>query len=170
VWGRADFPKSGLWDVHGIFRTEAMYANGVKMVVTNEIANGIRFEGTEGWIFVSRGDASVTSSDPIAKQQAAKAIDASNPKILESVIGPNEIHLTESKDHHGNWLESIISRKDPIAPAEIGHRSCSACLLHHAAMKLKRRLYWDPKNEKFKNDPEANILLSRPQRAAYAVR
>jgi hypothetical protein len=62
VWGRADFPKSGLWDVHGIFRTEAMYANGVKMVVTNEIANGIRFEGTEGWIFVSRGDASVTSS------------------------------------------------------------------------------------------------------------
>lgn len=112
----------------------------------------------------------MTSSDPVAKQQAAKAIDASNPKILESVIGPNEIHLTESKDHHGNWLESIISRKDPIAPAEIGHRSCSACLLHHAAMKLKRRLYWDPKNEKFLNDPEANTLLSRPQRAAYAVR
>lgn len=170
VWGRADFPKSGLWDVHGIFRTEAMYANGVKMIVTNEIANGIRFEGTEGWIFVSRGDAAVTASDPIAKQQAAKAIDASNPKILESVIGPNEIHLTESKDHHGNWLESIISRKDPIAPAEIGHRSCSACLLHHAAMKLKRRLYWDPKTEKFLNDPEANSLLSRPQRASYAVR
>jgi hypothetical protein len=63
------------------------------------------------------------------------------------VITQNEIHLTESKDHHGNWLESVISRKDPIAPAEIGHRLRSACLLHHAPMKLKRRLYWDPKRK-----------------------
>ncbi|WP_266368732.1 Gfo/Idh/MocA family oxidoreductase [Tellurirhabdus rosea] len=170
IWGRADFPKSGLWDVHGIFKTEALYENGVHMIVTNEIANGIRFEGTEGWIFVSRGDGAVTSSDPVAKQNAAKKLDASDPKMLTSVIGPNEVHLTVSKEHHGNWLESIVSRKEPIAPAEIGHRSCSACLLHHAAMKLNRKLYWDPKKEQFKNDPEANALLSRPQRAPYAIK
>nr|WP_293833067.1 Gfo/Idh/MocA family oxidoreductase [uncultured Arsenicibacter sp.] len=169
IWGKADFPKSGLWDVHGIFRTEALYENGVRMVVSNELPNGIKFEGTDGWIFVSRGDASVTASDPIAKQQAAKALDASDPKLLTSVIGPNETHLTVSKEHHGNWLESVVSRKEPIAPAEIGHRSCSACLLHHAAMKLNRKLYWDPKKEQFKNDPEANALLSRPQRKAYAI-
>ncbi len=169
IWGHADFPKSGLWDVHGIFRTEALYKNGVRMVVSNEIPNGIRFEGTEGWIFVSRGDASVTASDPIEKRNAAKALDASNPKILESVIGPNEVNLTVSKEHHGNWLESIVSRKQPIAPAEIGHRSCSACLLHHAAMKLNRKLYWNPDTERFVNDPEANALLSRPQRKAYAI-
>jgi len=170
IWGHADFPKAGLWDVHGIFKTEARYANGVHMMVSNEIPNGIRFEGTEGWVFVSRGDASVTSSDPVAKQQAAKKLDASDPRLLESVIGPNETHLTVSKEHHGNWLESIVSRKEPIAPAETGHRSCSACLLHHAAMKLNRRLYWDPQQERFKNDPEANALLSRPQRKAYAIR
>ena len=57
----------------------------------------------------------------------------------------------------------------PIAPAEEGHRSCSACLLHHLAMKLNRRLYWDPVKEQFKNDAEANKMLSRPERAAYAV-
>ncbi len=141
IWGKADFPKKGLWDVHGIFRTEALYDNGVHMIVSNELPNGIKFEGTEGWIFVSRGDSSVTASDPIAKQKAAKALDASDPKIIESVIGPNETHLTVSKEHHGNWLESIASRKEPIAPAEVGHRSCSACLLHHAAMKLNRKLY-----------------------------
>lgn len=170
IWGKADFPKSGLWDVHGIFRTEALYENGVRMVVSNELPNGIKFEGTEGWIFVSRGDAPVTASDPIAKQQAAKALDASDPKIITSVIGEKEIHLPVSKEHHGNWLESIVSRKEPIAPAEVGHRSCTACLLHHAAMKLNRKLYWDPKKEQFKNDPEANKLLSRPQRKEYAVK
>ncbi|GAB3921484.1 Gfo/Idh/MocA family oxidoreductase [Larkinella terrae] len=170
IWGKADFPKSGLWDVHGIFRTEAMYENGVHMIVSNELPNGIKFEGTDGWIFVSRGDAAVTASDPVAKQNAAKALDASDPKIITSVIGPNEIHLPVSKEHHGNWLESIVSRKEPIAPAEVGHRSCSACLLHHAAMKLPRKLYWDPKKEQFKNDPEANKLLARTQRSAYAIK
>ncbi|MFC5408497.1 Gfo/Idh/MocA family protein [Larkinella bovis] len=170
IWGKADFPKSGLWDVHGIFRTEARYENGVHMIVSNELPNGIRFEGTEGWIFVSRGDASVTASDPVDKQRAAKALDASDPKILSSVIGPNEIHLTVSKEHHGNWLESIVSRKEPIAPAEVGHRSCSACLLHHAAMKLNRKLYWDPQKEQFKNDADANKLLSRTQRSPYAIK
>jgi hypothetical protein len=169
IWGKADFPKSGLWNVHGIFQTEALYKNGVKMVVSNEIPNGIRFEGTKGWIFVSRGDAAVTASDPIAKQNAAKALDASDPKILTSVIGPNEINLPVSKEHHGNWLESIVSRKEPIAPVEVGHRSCSACLLHHAAMKLNRKLYWNPEKEQFINDPEANKLLSRPQRKEYAM-
>lgn len=170
IWGKADFPTSGLWNVHGIFTTHAMYENGVEMIISNEIPNGIKFEGTDGWIFVSRGDGAVTSSDPVAKQNAAKKLDASDPQIITSEIGPNEIHMTVSTDHHGNWLESIASRKDPIAPAEIGHRSCSACLLHHAAMKLNRKLYWDPKTERFKNDNEANALLSREQRSAYAIK
>ncbi|MDR6197239.1 Gfo/Idh/MocA family oxidoreductase [Siphonobacter sp. SORGH_AS_0500] len=170
IWGKADFPKSGLWDVHGIFRTEALYENGVRMVVSNELPNGIKFEGTDGWVFVSRGDAAVTSSDPSAKQQASKALDASDPKLLTTEIGPKEIHLPVSKEHHGNWLESIAANQQPIAPAEVGHRSCSACLLHHAAMKLNRKLYWDPQKEQFKNDAEANKLLSRPQRKAYAIK
>jgi hypothetical protein len=34
----------------------------------------------------------------------------------------------------------IKSRKSPIAPIEAGHRSCSACLLHHIAMKLNRKV------------------------------
>ncbi|RYU97369.1 Gfo/Idh/MocA family protein [Emticicia agri] len=170
IWGKADFPTSGLWNVHGIFTTHALYDNGVEMIISNEIPNGIRFEGTEGWIFVSRGDSAVTSSDPIAKQNAAKKLDASDPKLITSEIGPNELHLPVSTDHHGNWLESVASRKEPIAPAEIGHRSCTACLLHHAAMKLKRKLYWDPATERFKNDNEANALLSREQRSAYAIK
>ena len=82
VWGHAEFPKSGLWDVHGIFKTEALYANGVKMVVSNELPNGIKYEGTEGWIFVTRGNYSATSSDPVTNSDGTKPLDASDPKIL----------------------------------------------------------------------------------------
>jgi predicted dehydrogenase len=169
ISGWAEFPKKGLWDVHGKFRTEAVYANGVKMIVSTELPNGIKFEGTEGWIFVSRGNESVTASDPQAKLKDAKALAASDPKIITSVIGPQEIHLYESKEHHGNWLECIKTRKPPIAPIEVGHRSCSACLLHQIAMKLKRKIYWDPMKERFKNDDEANGMLSRAQRWPYVI-
>jgi len=144
VWGTAQFPTKGLWDVHGTFRTEALYANGVKMIVSTELPNGIKFEGSKGWIFVSRGNESVTNSDPVAKLKDPQALSASDPAIITSVIGPNEIHLYESKEHHGNWLECVRSRKAPIAPIEVGHRSCSTCLIHQIAMKLKRKVYWYP--------------------------
>jgi predicted dehydrogenase len=169
IWGEAQFPAKGLWDVHGPFKTEGLYANGVRMTVSGDFPNGIRFEGTEGWLFVSRGNEQVTSSDPVAKLSDPQALAASDPRILKSVIGPDEVHLEVSTSHHGNWLEAIRTRRQPIAPVEVAHRSCSACLLHHIAMKTKRKLYWDPLRERFKNDDEANAMLSRPQRAPYQI-
>jgi predicted dehydrogenase len=169
VWGTAEFPTHGLWNVHGKFLTHAIYANGVTMDISGDFPNGIKFYGTEGWIFVTR-DEMVTPTDPGGKAAAPpKPLVASDPKILDSVIGPDEIHLYESSDQHGNWLECIKSRKAPTAPAEVGHRACSTCLIHHIAMKTKRRLYWDPVKEHFKNDDDANCMLSRPQRAPYMM-
>ena len=169
VGGTAEFPKSGLWDVHGPFRTEAVYANGVRMIVSGDFPNGIRFIGTEGWIFVSRGNESVTASDPESRVKDPQALAASDPAIITSVIGPDEVHLYRSTSHHGNWLDCIRSRQQPIAPIEVGHRSCSACLIHHIAMKLPRKLHWDPLRERFRNDDEANARLSRPQRPPYVL-
>jgi predicted dehydrogenase len=169
IWGSAEFPKSGLWDVHGPFKTEALYANGVHMIVTGDFPNGIRFEGTEGWIFVSRGNETVTASDPVSRLKDSSALAASDPKIITSVIGEDEVHLEDSKDHHGNWLQAVRTRRPPIAPIEVGHRACTACLLHHIAMRANRKLYWDPVRERFKNDDEANTLLSRPHRWPYML-
>jgi predicted dehydrogenase len=168
VWvDHVEFPKSGLWDVHGAFGTEASYANGVRMSIGNDYPNGIKYYGSKGWIFVSRGNEAVTESDPVAKLKDATALAASDPKVIQSVIGPNEIHLYESTDQHGNWLDCIITRRPPVSPVEMGHRACSTCLIHDIAMVLKRKVYWDPVLERFKNDDEANALLSRPQRAPY---
>ena len=169
VWGDAQFPREGLWDVHGPFKTEARYANGVHMSISGDYPNGIKFYGTKGWLFVSRGNEQVTKSDPVAKLNDATALAASDPEIVKSVIGPEEIHLYESKEQHGNWLDCIISRKQPISPVEMGHRACSTCLIHDMAMVLKRKLYWNPTLERFSKDEEANAMLSRPQRAPYVL-
>jgi predicted dehydrogenase len=165
----AEFPKSGLWNVHGDFMSKAEYSNGITMYTSGGFPNGIRYEGTEGWIFVTRGAYSATPSDPVVANRNAKALDASDPKILTSVIGENEIHLYVSQEQHGNWLDCIKSRKEPISPVEIGHRACTVCLVTHVAMHLGRKLQWDPLKEQFVNDAEANTLLSRPQRAPYGT-
>jgi predicted dehydrogenase len=168
IWGTAEFPTSGLWDVHGKFLTHAIYANGITMDISGDFPNGIKWYGTKGWIFVTRDE--MTTPTATAGQSAKiEPLMASDPKILDSVIGPNEVHLYQSDDQHGNWLECIKSRKAPTAPAEIGHRACSTCLLHHIAMKTKRHLHWDPAKERFINDDAANAMLSRPQRAPYVM-
>ena len=168
IEGTAVFPKSGLWNVHGDFDVHSTYANGVTMHTSSTFPNGIRFEGDDGWIFVSRGNAQVTSSDPVADDPNNKALKVSDPKILKTEIGPNGIHLYESPEQHLNWLECIASRRQPISPVEVAHRSCTVCLVSHIAMKLPRKLRWDPVKERF-DDEEANSMLSRPERASYGV-
>jgi myo-inositol 2-dehydrogenase / D-chiro-inositol 1-dehydrogenase len=165
----AQFPKSGLWDVHGDFMAKADYKNGITMLTSGGYPNGIRYEGTEGWIFVTRGSYTASPSDPVSKSDNSKALDSSDPKILTSIIKENEIHLYKSEEQHGNWLECIKSRKEPISPVETGHRACSVCLITHIAMKLGMKLTWNPDNELFVNNDEANLMLSRTQRAPYGT-
>ena len=165
----AEFPKEGLWDVHGDFMVKAEYENGITMYISQGYPNGIRYEGSDGWIFVSRGDYVASSSDPVAQSKSAKALDANDPKILTSEIKGNEIHLYQSDNQHGNWLDCIKSRKEPISPVEIGHRACTVCLISHIAMKIQGKLEWDPKLEKFTNNEQANSLLRRPQRFPYGT-
>jgi hypothetical protein len=145
------------------------YANGVSMEISGSFPNGVKFEGTEGWIFVSRGNVTVTSTDPGEKGKELKALDASDPKILESEIGPDEIHLYKAPEQHLDWLNAIQSRKDPVAPAEIGHRSCSTCLVSHIAMKVPGKLHWDPLRERFIDNDAANQMIGRPQRYPYGT-
>jgi predicted dehydrogenase len=168
VWGKAKFPTSGLWNVHGDYETRMVYDNGVVVTGTTqsqEKPNGVLFTGTEGWIFVSRGAYQASPNEPIST--SSKSLQASNSKILSPLTDKDPVRLYVSTDHHGNWLESVRTRKLNITPAEVAHRSCTACLLQHIAMKLNRKLYWDPILERFKNDDEANSMISRPHRPPY---
>lgn len=165
ITGKAEFPAKGLWSVHGKYNIEAKYAKGFTVQISDEFPNGVRFEGTDGWIFVTRGNYTATASDPVANTQS-KALQASSQKIL-SPLGPNDLQLYRSEDHHANWLDCVKSRKMNITPAEVGHRSTSVCIVSHIAMKLGRKLFWDPKHERFFNDDQANAMLSRPQRPPY---
>ena len=171
--GRATFMQNDVWTVHHTYHVEMTYPGDVRLILDNEYPNGIRFEGTDGWVFCARGAGLVTSSDPGAATQAAparKSLDASKTEILTAPYGPKDVRWPASDDHYRNWLEAIIARKDPIAPVDQSARSLEACAAAWIAMKLQRKLTWDPKREVFVNDAEANALRARkPRSAAYDI-
>jgi len=152
IQAEASFPDRGLFDVHTTYRSEAKYANGVRLIQETGDPAGVRFEGEKGWIFVRRG-----------------AIEASDRQILRQKVRDDETRLYHSSNHMKNFLECMRSRKDPAAPVEVGHRSNTVCVITHIAMKLGRKLEWDPEAERFVDDEEANRLLDYPHREPWIV-
>ncbi|MFH0989989.1 MAG: Gfo/Idh/MocA family oxidoreductase [bacterium] len=158
VEGTATFPngEEGLFNTPTSFRFLCTYNEGFTLIVADERQQpkgmGVQFEGTEGWLWIDRS-----------------GLDASNKSVLKSVIRSNEIHLMKSIDHHQNFLDCIRTRSATITPAELAHRSITVCHLGSIALRLGRKVSWDPQREQFVNDPEAQRLLSRPMRSPWSI-
>ncbi len=136
-----------------------IYGNGIEVIREAQAPGSsitgfqVHFIGTEGEVAVSRGDQI-----------------ASIPEGLAYVpLRPDEIHLYDSPDHDGNWIDCIKSRQDTICTAEIGHRSATICQLSGIAERLGRPIDWDPVTEKILNDPAAERWYDRPRRAPYVL-
>ncbi|HOE10995.1 MAG TPA: Gfo/Idh/MocA family oxidoreductase [bacterium] len=149
VEGTGTLPSEGLFETYTDFSVTLQYANGVTMIATNP-EHGTRFEGADGWVHVWRG-----------------GMDSEPKDLMYEILGPKDVHLYESNDHHADWLNSIRARKRPICDVEVGHRSVSVAHLSNIALRLGRKLYWDPDREEFVDDPEANRWLVKPYRAPW---
>jgi predicted dehydrogenase len=150
------------------YRVKYVYDDGVEHVLQSTTANGpagavlhepkpgekfhgVQFEGSDGWIFVSRD----------------KKLEASDPELLKEPLGADAERLYVSDDHMGNFFECVRTRKPPICDAEIGHRSASLCHLGVIAIRLGRKLAWDPQAEDFVGDKEASGMVAREMRKPY---
>ena len=157
IEGTAVFPEDGLYDAAIDHRIEFRYANGVTLISETSDGSaakqcGTHFEGTEGRVYVENTE---VVSEPAS--------------IAQSVIGPGEIHLYESNDHHQNFIDCVRTRTETAAPAEVGNRSAAICHLGSIATLLGRKLEWDPEAERFVNDAEANRMMARPMRGEWRV-
>ena len=138
-------PPGGMWDVLMEFEATYRYANGVKLIYKTERPY-VRFEGTEGWIQVNYFPTN---------------IEAEPKSVLDSKIGPDEIHFRLKGDKR-DFLDCVKSRGQTLEDAEVGHRTTTLCHLGHIAIQVGEKLQWDPVAERFTNSDAANQLIARP--------
>ena len=159
-------PIPGGFQTPSEFEATLEYEGGVQQIVKTTLddtpygaivnkdgqRNGVKFTGTDGWIWVNRTE-----------------IAASKDDIIDAPLPPDAMKLPVSNDHMGNFFQSVRSRKDPIAPVETGHRSASVGHLIVAALRSGLELEWDPVKEQFRgaNAKEASKYIAREMRKPY---
>jgi predicted dehydrogenase len=164
-----DEPVSGGFTAASEYEVQYTYANGVtqrtastqlngptgatkKHTKPNEPPHGVTFQGSDGWIFVTRGK-----------------IEASDPALLNKELQASAERLYASNDHMGNFFECVRTRKAPICEPVVGHRSVSVCHLGVIAIRTGRKLTWDPDTERFTGDSaDANQHLAREMRKPWS--
>ena len=151
----ADYRNDGLCDNVNGWRATFAYADGLRMNFSDTdhpYEQGCKFIGDEGWVHVNR-----------------KGIKAEPESLLKQVMRPGEIHLHESEHHQHDLVESMRSRRDPVAPVEAGCRASYFGMIADIAARVRRPVRWDPVAERFENDAEASRLLVRPMRAPWSA-
>lgn len=161
IEGRARY-YDDVRDVPYSWTVEHKYANGVQLIHMDMVTARKRapqfgfgnmssvITGTKGWIWVSRDG---MRTDP--------------PSLMQTVIRPDEKRVIFSNDHRRNFLDAVRTRRQPISPIDAAVQSELICQQADIAMRLQRKLRWDPKSERFQGDEMANRLLVRAIRGPW---
>jgi predicted dehydrogenase len=158
VEGTGEFPRDGLCDNATAWNVNLKFANGVTMNFTDGQKNplGVRFEGPDGWVFV-------------LERHLGGTYDAEPKSLMKRTLAPGDIHLPVSNHHQENFIECCKSRARTVAPIDIAVRSDTLCHLSDIAMRLGRKVKWDPEKEVIVNDAEASRMLTRPMRSPWRL-
>lgn len=153
VEGIGSMPTEGYYNTFNKYALTYRYENGLELDVHGDKVE-IYVEGTDGWLLVDGWNGK---------------LQASNPELLNIDLTKEKVQLYTAKNEQFNFIECIKTRKEPYHPAEDMHRSATIAHMGVIAMKLKRKLQWDPAKEEFINDKEANAMRSREERDPWKL-
>lgn len=155
IKARGERDANSLYDTFWDYHFEGTYADGLKLIGSTDKPRGVKFEGTQGWIFM---------------HIHSNALEAHPESLLKQKIGPNEIHLGRAANHQRNFLNAVRSRTQPLAPAYAGHHTAVICHLNNIAMlTANQTLEWDPRTEQVTNSAPANALLGPTMRKPWSL-
>jgi len=151
-------PVTDVWNTCTKYRIELKYPDDITMIMAGgykEIRGGVKWIGSEGLVWVTRGHFESSNEDWEDMKQLPDSM--------------RKIQLTVSNNHQRNFLDSVRSRQPTITPVETAHHSATPGHLGLIAMLLKRKIRWDVKTEQILDDPEATQLMTRPYRAPWKM-
>lgn len=162
IEGTGVLPSEGMTDTWISWQMELRWASGLKMSYTNTgnpNQQGCKFVGDQGWVHANRS-----------------GIWAEPASLLDVKLKPSDTPLHASPDHSNpytahtaDFFHSIRSRQDPVAPVEEGHAASTLGNVSDIALRLGRKLTWDPAQDRFVDDDEANAMCSRAARSPWTI-
>jgi predicted dehydrogenase len=148
----AVFATDPIYNTATDYSFEAHYANGTMFEVSSKNRSGVRIEGTDGWVYVTRG-----------------TIEFSDPELGRVAFPSTGFCLTPGS-HTKNFLDCVQSRQTPICPIDQALRTVSVAHLANAAFRTGRsELQWDPDKQEVIDAPDAAALLQRAYRSPWQL-
>lgn len=139
------------------FLVNADYADGMRLTIRHDLDNGILFEGTEGRIFANRGRLSGRAVEDLSAKPLPEG-------AVEKVYKDRPV-----TDHFRNFFDAVTARQEPISDVFSHHRALSTCHLAGIAIRLGRKIQWDPGAESVVGDDEAQSFISRDKRKGFEI-
>ena len=147
------------YNVANKFRVDMKLPNGNELTLFSG-GNELIISGEKGKIRVNRGSLTGKPVDEIENSPADKAWLAEEVDKLYG--GPRQGHMK-------NFFNAVKSREKPISDVWTHCNSVNSCHMANISMLLNRTVKFDPQKYAFTGDDEATQLMSRKQRAEYAI-
>jgi hypothetical protein len=88
---------------------------------------------------------------------------------LHEKIAAADSRLIHSVNHYQNFIDAVKARRGAVSPLADAVRSDIISHLCDIAIRLKRKVTWDPKKEAIVGDAEASKMCSRAIRAPWTL-
>lgn len=137
-----------------VYSFTARYANGIAIDTASTNRNGVRVEGSEGWVHANRGN-----------------LEHSSESLRRVVIPSHGYKISRGGGSHmDDFLAAIPTRTTTRNPFDEGHNVAAVAHLANAALRSGvPDLRWNPATEALLDRPESDRFLRRTYRAPYAL-
>ncbi|HYT61786.1 MAG TPA: Gfo/Idh/MocA family oxidoreductase [Haliangiales bacterium] len=161
VEGIGEFPPvDAVWNTCTKYRITAKYPGDITTIIAgghSDIRDGTKWIGTDGWVWVARGNAFESSHK---EWEDTRSLPEDQRKV--------KLPFTKG-GHYRNFLDSVKSRQPTVTPVEVAHHSTIPGHLGLIAMLAGRKIKWDAKEERILGDDEASKLLTRSFREPWKL-
>jgi len=131
-----------IYDTPEHYEIQCAYAGGVTTSISDRHAQGVKWIGPDGWLYVDR-----------------RKLEASDDRWLAPEFDPGPERVYESRSHIRNFLDCCKSREACVAPAETGHRSITPGHLGFLSQAIGSPVHWDPSTQTVKDNADADSRL-----------
>lgn len=162
IEGTGEYPPAdSFWNVLLKFEVKMRFANGIQWTYRTEKPY-FKIEGSDGWVYAEYTQLKVNLGGQEGYLFCNDKKVKPQPTLLPApVMRPDETRFYVKTDKQ-DFIDCVKTRGETLEPAEVGHRVTALGHLGQIAIQVGGKLRWDPEQERFLDNEQANAMIDRP--------